>query len=226
MLPRRVSISSSLNGLQMGAHQVIGDKEPCPRWRARACWPAAACLFLIAVALPGTHAARAEKSAAIPVNPAAPPAMPDAYRLNLLIRTTLIALNQANMTGNYTVLRDLAAPSFQRANSAARLGEIFSALRKRNLDLSPVMFFEPKLIRPPHFNDAGMLRLSGFIPSEPERVLFDLLFQSVEGRWLLFGISVDVSPPPAPNAAAAKAPPSPQKKSAKAENGSNPKNKK
>jgi len=128
--------------------------------------------------------------------------MPDAYRLNLLIRTTLIALNQANQTGNYTVLRDLAAPGFQRANSSARLAEIFAGLRNRELDISPIMFFEPKLIRPPLINESGMLRLTGFIPTEPEQVLFDFLFQSVDSRWQLFGISVDVKPKPAPQAAA------------------------
>ena len=40
----------------------------------------------------------------------------------------LIALDQANKTGNYTVLRDLGSPAFQ-ANTAARLGEIFAGLR-------------------------------------------------------------------------------------------------
>lgn len=175
--------------------------------------------------LPGFPAAHAEKKAGDPAKPPVQSAMPDAYRLNLLIRTTLIALNQANQTGNYTVLRDLAAPSFQRANSAARLGEIFAALRKRNLDLSPVLFFEPKLLRPPQLNEAGMLRLSGFMPSEPEHVLFDFLFEFVDSRWLLFGISIDVRPPASPKAASADPPPAPRKNSTQAEKGSNPKDK-
>ena len=46
---------------------------------------------------------------------AASPALsvPDDVQLLLMIKTTLIAFNQANITGNYTVLRDLAAPDFQ-----------------------------------------------------------------------------------------------------------------
>lgn len=130
-----------------------------------------------------------------PAGNPAPLAMPDDYRLNLLIRTTLIALDQANAANNYTVLRDLASPAFRQANSAAALKEIFAALRQRNLDLSPILFFEPKLIRPPEINNTGMLRLSGFIPSQPEQVWFDFLFQHVDNRWRLFGISVDVRPP-------------------------------
>jgi len=157
---------------------------------------------------------------------ASPPAssgleIPDDYRLNLLIRTTLIALNQANATRNYSVLRDLSAPGFKHANSAARLGEIFTALRERNLDLSPILFYEPKLIRPPEINDNGMLRLSGFIPSQPEQVWFDFLFQHVDNRWQLFGISVDVRPPPVPHAAVPR-PPEAQKGNAPKEQKASP----
>ena len=51
-----------------------------------------------------------------------------------LIRSTLLTLNDANRTGNYTVLRDLASPDFQAKNSAADLSEIFTDLRRRHFD--------------------------------------------------------------------------------------------
>jgi hypothetical protein len=104
--------------------------------------------------------------------------LPNEYRLNLLIRTTIVALNQANMTGNYTVLRDLAAPSFQQANSAAQLAEAFANMRKRNIDLAPILFFEPKLVRPPAIQPNGKLRLSGYFETRPEQVSFDLAFEA------------------------------------------------
>jgi hypothetical protein len=125
--------------------------------------------------------------------------VPSGPALNLLIRTTIIAVNQANQTGNYTVLRELASPDFQQANSSARLAEIFGPLRKRKLDLSPVLFFDPKLVKPAAVDASGMLRLSGFFDTRPERVIFDMLFQPVSGNWRLFGISVFTRPaaPPA-----------------------------
>lgn len=176
----------------------------------------AASILGIVIALAAFASAGAETRPVLPGGSGPQTTLPDDYRLNLLIRTTLIALNQANATRNYTVLRDLAAPSFQSANSAARLDEIFAALRKRNLDLSPILFFDPKLIRPPEINDSGMLRLSGFIPSQPEQVWFDFLFQHVDNRWQLFGVSVEVRPPPAPDAAIAK-PPEARKENAQKE---------
>lgn len=125
-----------------------------------------------------------------------PLSVPDAYKLNMMIRTTLIALNQANRTGNYTVLRDLSAPAFARTNDAARLAEIFAKLRKRDLDLSPILFFQPKLRQEPAITDNGLLRLTGFFETKPEQISFDMLFQSVEEDWRLFGLAVDVAPPP------------------------------
>jgi len=125
------------------------------------------------------------------------PQVPDPYKLNMLIRTTLIALNQANRTGNYTVLRDLAAPAFQRTNNAARLAEIFAKLRKRDLNLSPILFFQPKLQGPANLTDNGLLRLTGYFETKPEQISFDMLFQPVENDWRLFGLAVDVARPQA-----------------------------
>jgi hypothetical protein len=128
------------------------------------------------------------------------PTVPDDLKLIILIRTSLIALNQANLSGNYSVLRDMAAPGFQQANDPARLGEIFSDLRVRKIDLSPITVIDPKLARAAFINEQGMLRIIGFFPTKPEQVNFDLAFQPVNGQWRLFGISVKTSQaqPPAP----------------------------
>lgn len=120
--------------------------------------------------------------------------IPDARALSILIRRTLLSLNDANLTGNYTVLRDLAAPGFQSANNAAKLAEIFTNLRRLDLDLAPVMYFEPKLVRPPEIAANGMLRLSGSIPTQPQQVNFDMLFERIADRWRLFGIAVNTTP--------------------------------
>lgn len=129
------------------------------------------------------------------------PAVPDAYKMDMLIRTTLIALSQANRTGNYTVLRDLGSPSFQSANTAARLTEAFTDLRQRKLDFSPILFFNPKLVRQPAIDDAGRLRLTGFLDTQPERINFDMMFELVGSDWRLFGIAVQMQPAPAATAA-------------------------
>jgi hypothetical protein len=110
----------------------------------------------------------------------------------VLIFSTLIALNQANATGNYTVLRDMGAPGFQSANSSAGIAEAFATLRQRNLNLSLILLFQPKFLRKPDIDAQGMLRATGYFATRP-RVNFDLMFQFARGKWRLFGMAVDTS---------------------------------
>jgi hypothetical protein len=120
--------------------------------------------------------------------------VPNDEKLVALVSSTLIALNQANVTGNYSVFRELGAPGFQVANSTGQLSETFAKLRRSNFDLSPIVLLQPKLIRRPEINNRGMLRITGFFPTEPERLNFDLIFQLLDGRWRLFGIAANTTP--------------------------------
>jgi len=123
----------------------------------------------------------------------------------ILTKQTLIALDQANKTGNYSVLRDLAAPSFASANNPARLTEIFANLRRDKVDLSGVIVLEPQLTKLPELDQNGMMHFAGFFPSAPAQINFELIFAPVDGQWKLFGLaaslgsSVPAAPlPPAP----------------------------
>jgi hypothetical protein len=137
----------------------------------------------------------ANTTPAEPKSQAAPAlAVPSDDTLVALISTTLIALNQADATGNYSVFRELGAPGFQVANSTGKLSETFAKLRSRSFDFSPIVLLQPKLIRRPEINRGGMLRVTGFFPTRPEQLNFDLIFQSLEGRWRLFGIAASTTP--------------------------------
>lgn len=120
-----------------------------------------------------------------------PAKLPDARLLSQLVRTTVVALNQANITGNYSVLRDLGTPQFQFANSTARMAVAFTKLRRRGLDLSPIINLEPKWTKPPSVDKDGTMGLAGVFPSSPLEVVFELGFKQFRGRWRLAGIAVD-----------------------------------
>jgi hypothetical protein len=136
--------------------------------------------------------------------PTPKPAQIDRNGVLILIRSSLLALDQANKTGNYTVLRDIGAPGFQ-TNTAARLGEIFAKLRGDNLDLSGVAVIDPQLSLLPQIEANGLMHMAGFFPSVPTQVNFDLAFAPVSGQWRLFGISVSIGQ----TAPAAPTPPEP-----------------
>jgi hypothetical protein len=135
------------------------------------------------------------------------PPMPSAPQLALLVQTAMVALSQANLTNNYTVLHALAAPDFQKNNPPEKLTQVFAEVRK--IDLTPVVLYSPQLTRPPLIDDKSMLRLTGFYKTTPQQVLFDIMYQPVEGRWRLYGISVGTQAPQPTAAAPGGAPAEP-----------------
>lgn len=114
-----------------------------------------------------------------------------------LIRSTLLTLNDANRSGNYTVLRDLAAPDFQARNTAADLSLSFADLRRRNFDLYGAALLPPQLTALPALDQRGFLHLAGYVPTRPQQINFDLLFANVANQWRLFGIAIATPDPPA-----------------------------
>ncbi len=155
-------------------------------------------LFASLIAMPGLSNAQF----VLPTSPEQQPkeeeaatAIPDNLHLLLMIRNVVVALNQANTTGNYTVLREMGTANFQMTNSSARLAEVFAALRSRKIDLSPIMVINPKLNAAPALQDGQVLRLTGYFPTSPERVQFDLAFQHSGEQWPLAGIEINVAPP-------------------------------
>ncbi|MBN9552557.1 MAG: hypothetical protein J0H31_27820 [Alphaproteobacteria bacterium] len=153
--------------------------------------------------------AKKEQRTTKPAGPDRPkPASIDRNGILILVRSALLAVDQANKTGNYSVLHDLGAPGLQ-ANTDAQLAEIFASQRKQGLDLAGVAVLEPQLTLLPQIETNGMLHMAGFFPSVPFRLNFELLFAPADHQWKLFGISVDLgnNSPRAPDAPQAPAPP-------------------
>ena len=156
----------------------------------------------------GKPPAKPRQQPAQPQQPQA--AVPDGERIVLLLRNTLVTLNDAIQTGNFTVLRDRAAPSFRDANSAARLSQAFADLASRNMDLSWVAVVSPQLTEAPGIDQKnGLLRLRGYFPLQGSQIDFEVLYQAVDGRWRLFGLSVQPGAPKQPPTAAGSAVPGP-----------------
>ena len=100
----------------------------------------------------------------------------------------MAAIDQANKTGNYSVLRDLGSPAFQQSNDAGRLAAIFTGIRQQRLDLSDTLLFEPYFEFPPGFQ-GPLLRLRGGFRMRPTGVEFDLLYRWDNG-WRIEGIAI------------------------------------
>lgn len=114
----------------------------------------------------------------------------DADMITILIRSTLLALHHADLTGNYTVLRDIGSPSFRARNTAADLAAIFLPLRARDIDLEAVAILTPRIGRPPTIDDDRKLTVTGTFDTRPLPVDFEIVFDLIDRSWKLFGLTV------------------------------------
>ena len=104
----------------------------------------------------------------------------------------MAAVDHANKTGNYAVLRALGSPDFKASNSEVALSGAFVPLRQQQINLIDTLSIEPAYEFPPRV-ESGMLRIRGAFRMRPQAVQFDLLFQWNRG-WMLQGIAVRAVP--------------------------------
>lgn len=119
-----------------------------------------------------------------------PVPVPSALELNKLVWSTMAAIDHANLAGNYSVLRDLAAPNFQILNDSAKLASIFASLRSSGIDLSNALLLTPTFTAPPKLPQRDVMELRGYFGLRPTAINFELYYQWVVGRWRLVGVSI------------------------------------
>ena len=140
-----------------------------------------------------TEAQQPRKSPTVKKAPRAKkPPLPNRDTFIIMARTVMIAVHHANLTGNYSVLRELGSPDFQKRYSTAALSDRFSSFRKGRINLSPVALFVPRLTQPPKYVKPGIIVLSGFFPTKPQQIKFELYFQIVRGAWRLHETRISV----------------------------------
>jgi hypothetical protein len=127
--------------------------------------------------------------------PASPPSVsavpiPGELEVMKLVWTTMAAVDHANQSGNYSVLRDLAAPGFQMANDPAKLTQIFASLRASGTDLSNTLLLAPTYRGVPRFQQPGVLFVQGYFGLRPTAISFELYYQWLQGKWRLLGVSI------------------------------------
>ena len=105
----------------------------------------------------------------------------------------MAAVDHANKTGNYSVLRDLGSSGFQANNNAATLAASFAQLRQQRVDLSDTLLLAPIYDLTPRIVAPGLMRMRGSFAMRPTAILFDLLYEWNEG-WRLEGVALMPTP--------------------------------
>ena len=115
---------------------------------------------------------------------------PSQLELSKLVWSTFAAVDHANRSGNYSVLRDISSQGFQIANTASRLSEIFAGLRNSQIDLSNAFLVPPTYLEAPHLVREDLFQVTGIFQLRPISLGFDFTYQWEQGQWKLYAINI------------------------------------
>lgn len=120
--------------------------------------------------------------------------VPSATLQEILIKTSLLTLNDANLTGNYTVLHARLAKPFREQFSPERLKQVFKSFADQNIDWGLIAAKTPVPKTEAVIDKRGALVLRGYFDTTPSRVHYELDFLPSEGEWKPIKLNVNVKP--------------------------------
>lgn len=108
----------------------------------------------------------------------------------VMVKTTLLTLNDANLTGNYEVMYAKMAKAFREKFGSDTLEQAFKAFAGRHIDViaaTPLVATHEARI-----DSNGALMLRGYFDTTPSRLNYALDYAISEGEWKLVAINVKV----------------------------------
>lgn len=121
--------------------------------------------------------------------------VPSAILQEILIKSTLLTFNDANLTGNYTVLHAKLAKPFRDKISPDGLKQAFKGFADQKINLGLVAAMPPVASSEATIDVRGALQLRGYFATKPSRVSYELYFLPSEGEWKPAMIDVRIKPP-------------------------------
>jgi hypothetical protein len=122
--------------------------------------------------------------------------LPTERGMEVLVKSSLLTFNDANVTGNYTVLHAKLSKPFRQQFSPERLKRTFREFAEKNIDFDIIAAMKPTYDPAPEIDDEGKLLVKGYFPTEPARVIFELDFIPSDGEWKLIRINVETKRAP------------------------------
>jgi hypothetical protein len=121
--------------------------------------------------------------------------VPSAELQEILIKTSLLTLNDANVTGNYAVLHAKLAKVFRDQITPDGLKKGFKPFADQKVDFGLVAAKPPIASSEATIDNRGALLLRGYFDTAPSRVTYELDFVPSEGLWKPIMLNVRVKPP-------------------------------
>lgn len=120
---------------------------------------------------------------------------PEPAMQEVLIKTTLLTFNDANVTQNYSVLHAKLSKQFRDQFSPERLKEVFKPFVEQKIDIDLIAAKAAIPAKAAEVDDRGVLSLTGHFDTKPSHVFYDLGYVMSDGEWKPIKINVNVKPP-------------------------------
>ena len=120
--------------------------------------------------------------------------VPSPTAQEILIKTSLLTLNDAIVSGNYTVLHAKLAKPFREQFDPDRLKQAFKSFADQKIDMAAVSAAPPVATDDARIDDRGALLLRGRFDVDRSRLVYELDFLPSEGEWKPIGLHVSVKP--------------------------------
>jgi hypothetical protein len=119
--------------------------------------------------------------------------IPDDDGQDVLIRTTLLTFNDANMTNNYAVMLARSSKQFQSQFTPDKMATAFEIFRKNKLFFEEVATADYDSSEKAVIDKEGALMLAGVFKTDDLQVKYNLRFVKNEDAWKMLGINVDAT---------------------------------
>jgi hypothetical protein len=131
--------------------------------------------------------------AIISVSPAFAADIPSDDDQDIMIRSTLMTFNDANMTNNYAVLYAKASKQFQAQITQEKMQTAFEAFRKNELFFEDVVTADYDSYEKATIDSEGALVLAGVFKTDDMQVKYRIRYVQNNKLWKLLGINVDAT---------------------------------
>jgi hypothetical protein len=120
--------------------------------------------------------------------------VPSSTAQEILIKTSLLTLNDAIVSGNYTVLHTKLARPFREQFDPDRLKQAFKRFAEQKIDMAAISAAPPVATDDAQIDDRGALLLRGRFDVGRSRVVYELDFLPSEGEWKPISLHVNLKP--------------------------------
>jgi len=119
--------------------------------------------------------------------------VPGPMAQEVLIKTSLLTLNDAIVSGNFTVLHAKLAKPLREKFGPDRLKEAFATFADQNIDMAAISAAPPVATDDAQIDDRGVLLLRGHFDVDRLRVTYALDFLPSEGEWRPLSLTVNAN---------------------------------